>query len=296
MSSSDLTMIPFAYHLNLPKNQTLIRIYQQDQKKVEAALQKPDWSKQIFSNCFKNIKEFKPTIVKNFPDTRKIAWSIQESCSIYFSPHFVRGMRAAEAGKLLIEPKEFLFFDYFYRDDFSTENGRDNRIFSDHFFETDTTSKTTLIPGLLAIRTLQEGIDKTQTIMHSQNGLFLYTIKTLEGTPIGGSLYQQDPAPIPEKDLFPGIVYGVIGMHLEEEREIFVHPDLFYGTTFEYGKPIIVRIVCKGISNSTLNSSPPLFSADQYAAFSSFHHKFRRILLHSIKNSRMGRMANMDAL
>ena len=255
-SSSDLTMIPFTYHLHLPKNKALIRLYQQDQKKVEAILQKSNWSKHIFSTCFKETKKNKLVIENELSISQKIAWSIRESCSIYFSPQFIQGMRAAEAGQMLIEPKEFLFFSYFYRDDFTTKNGRDNRIFSNHFFQTDTTPKTTLIPGQLTIRTLQEGTDTTQTIMHPQDGLFLYSIKTLEGAPIGGSLYLQDPAPIPEKDLFPGIAYGVIGMHLGEEREIIIHPDLFNSTTFEYGKPIIVRIVCKSISKSTPNPSP----------------------------------------
>jgi hypothetical protein len=256
VSSSDLTKIPFSYHSNLPNNQVLIRRYQQDQKTVESFLQKPDWSKRIFSTCFKKAKKFSPKINKTFSIPQAITWSIQESCSIYLSPQFIQGMQAAEAGKLIAEPKEFLYFNYFYRDDFSTANGRANRIFSDQFFRTDPIPKTMLIPGLLAIQVLQKGADATQTIVHPQEGLFLYTIKTFEGKPFGGSFSFQDPIPIPEKDLFPGLAYGVIGMHPGEEREIFVHPDLFYGTSYGDGKPVIVRVHCDRVLEPNPNSLP----------------------------------------
>ncbi|MBX9743939.1 MAG: FKBP-type peptidyl-prolyl cis-trans isomerase, partial [Chlamydiales bacterium] len=136
------------------------------------------------------------------------------------------------------------------------QNGRENRIFSDRFFETDAIAKTTLIPKRLAIRILREATDTTKTVTHPQDGLFLYVIKTLEGVPIGGSFYLQEASPIPEKNLSPGLSFGVIGMHPGEEREIFIHPDLFYTTSEGNGKPVIVRIVCHGIlpSSSTTPS------------------------------------------
>lgn len=255
-SLSDCTMIPFSYHSNLPNNQKLIRLYQQDQKTIDTFVQKPDWSKKIFHSCFKKDKKFRCTTSKTFSIPQIIAWSIRESCSIYFSSQFIQGMKAAAEGKLLIEPQEFIYFNSFYRDDFLTANGRDNRIFSDRFFQTDSTPKTTLIPGRLAMRILREGTDVTQAIVHPQDGLFLYVIKTLEGKPIQGNFYLQDPAPILEKDLFPGLSYGVIGMHLGEEREIFVHPDLFYGTSFGEGKPVIIRISCHSILKPTFNAQP----------------------------------------
>ena len=254
---SDFTKIPFTYHANVPNSKKLIRLYQQDQKIIESILKKPNWIKRFFSVCFKSSPNFQIVIDKQFSVLNAIARSIQESCSIYFSPHFVRGMRAAEEGKSLVEPEEFVYFNYFYRDDFSAINGRENRIFSDRFFETDKVPKTMLIPRRLAIRTLKEGTDKTNTVIHPQSGEFLYTIKTIEGEPIGGSFYLQEPAPIPEKDLFPGLAYGVIGMHVGEEREIFIHPDLFQGTTFGNGKPIIVHVSCKNIFKSTFDTPPP---------------------------------------
>ena len=257
LSPSDLTMIPFTYHSNLPSNRSLISLYKKDQKTIETVLKKPDWSKRVLSTCFKNKKKFHPISSDEFSIPKAIAFSIQESCSIYFSPQFIEGMKAAEAGKSLTQPAEFIYFDYFYRDDFSIQNGRENRIFSDRFFETDTIGKTIIIPKRLAIRVLREAKDITQTVMHPQDGLFLYVIKTLEGVPIRGSFYLQEPSPIPEKDLCPGLSLGVIAMHPGEEREIFIHPDFFYNTSEGGGKPVIVRIVCQSILPS-LSFFPPL--------------------------------------
>jgi len=254
---SDHTMVPFVYHLKLPNNQKLIRLYQQDQKTVESTLRNPNWIKHFFLACFKKPPKLKSIASKKLSIPDEIAQSIRESCSIYFSPQFIQGMRIAEEGKLLTEPDEFIYFNYFYRDDFFTETGRDNRIFSDCFFETDKTSKTMLIPRRLAIRILKGGTDETQTVIYPQDSLLLYTIKTLEGEIIGGSFYLQEPAPIPEKDLFPGLAYGVLGMHPGEEREIFVHPDLFYGTSFRHGKPIVIRVFCKSVLQSTPDSRLP---------------------------------------
>lgn len=257
LSPSDRTMIPFTYHSNLSSNRSLISLYQKDQKTIETVLKKPDWSKQVLSTCFKNKKKFLPIINNEFSIPKAIAFSIQEACSIYFSPQFIKGMEAAEAGESLAQPEEFVYFDYFYREDFAIQNGRENRIFSDRFFETDTAFKTTLIPKRLAIRVLREAADKTNTVVHPQDGLFLYVIKTLEGKPIGGSFYLQEASPIPEKDLCPGLSFGVIGMHPGEEREIFIHPDLFYNTSQGDGKPVVVRIVCHSILPS-LPATPPL--------------------------------------
>lgn len=256
LSPSDRTMIPFTYHSNLSRNRSLISLYQKDQKAVETVLQKSDWLKRVLSKCFKNKRKNHPIARNQLSIPKTIAFSIQESCSIYFSSQFIEGMKAAEAGKSLTQPEEFVYFDYFYRDDFSIPNGRENRIFSDRFFETDPIAKTILIPKRLAIRVLREATDITKTVMHPQDGLFFYVIKTLEGEPIKGSFYSQEASPIPEKDLCPGLSFGVIGMHPGEEREIFIHPDLFYDTSQGDGKPVIARIICQNILPSSSATSP----------------------------------------
>ncbi|MBX9744784.1 MAG: hypothetical protein K2X08_06195, partial [Chlamydiales bacterium] len=115
LSPSDRTMIPFTYHSNLSSNRSLLSLYQKDQRTLETILQKPDWLKRVLSKCFKNKKKFHPIIQDEFSIPKAIAFSIQESCSIYFSPQFIEGMKAAEAGKLLTPPEEFVYFDYFYR-------------------------------------------------------------------------------------------------------------------------------------------------------------------------------------
>lgn len=58
-----------------------------------------------------------------------------------------------------------------------------------------------------------------------------YTGKYIDGTTFGSSADTGGPITIPLDQTIPGFSKGIIGMKEGEERRLFVHPDLGYGTS-----------------------------------------------------------------
>lgn len=83
-------------------------------------------------------------------------------------------------------------------------------------------------PGKLQYTTLTEG--HGDVVAAHSTPLIQYTGKYLDGTVFGSSKEVGGPIAIPLDQTIPGFSKGLLGMKEGEQRRLFIHPDLGYGT------------------------------------------------------------------
>lgn len=81
----------------------------------------------------------------------------------------------------------------------------------------------------LQYKTLKEG--SGPTVGPHSSPKINYTGKFLDGTAFGSSEEAGGPVTIPLDQTIPGFSLGIAGMKEGEQRRLFVHPDLGYGTS-----------------------------------------------------------------
>lgn len=85
-----------------------------------------------------------------------------------------------------------------------------------------------LEPGKLQYKILKEG--HGETVAPHSTPLIQYTGRYLDGTEFGSSKEAGGPIAIPLDQTIPGFSKGLLSMKEGEERRLFIHPDLGYGT------------------------------------------------------------------
>lgn len=86
-----------------------------------------------------------------------------------------------------------------------------------------------IVPGKLQYMIVKEG---TGPAVEAHNSPKInYTGKYQDGTVFGTSEEMGGPITIPLDQTIPGFSKGILGMKEGEERKLFVHPDLGYGTS-----------------------------------------------------------------
>lgn len=84
-------------------------------------------------------------------------------------------------------------------------------------------------PGKLQYSITKEGTGAT--VEQHNSPQIEYTGKYIDGTVFGSSAETGAPITIPLDQTIPGFSKGIVGMKEGEERRLYVHPDLGYGTT-----------------------------------------------------------------
>lgn len=99
---------------------------------------------------------------------------------------------------------------------FMEKNAKDSNV---KIIEANKLQYTTLKPGDGAV------------VMEHFSPQIEYTGKYIDGTVFGSSTDTGGPITIPLDQTIPGFSKGIIGMKENEERRLFVHPELGYGTS-----------------------------------------------------------------
>ncbi|MCB1116841.1 MAG: FKBP-type peptidyl-prolyl cis-trans isomerase, partial [Chlamydiia bacterium] len=122
----------------------------------------------------------------------------------------------------------------------------------------------TLIPNRLCISTLKQ-TDSPKVISPTSKTIKIhYHVKDAKGKIINGTFTDTQPLEANLAELIPGLAHGLSGMKEGEVREIYIHPDLAYGTYSEFanGKPFTVHIKLVEINGNTHKPLPPLRPVD----------------------------------
>jgi len=86
-----------------------------------------------------------------------------------------------------------------------------------------------IVPGKLQYKIMHEG--QGATVTEHDSPQIHYTGKYLDGSTFGSSKEAGGPITIPLDQTIPGFSKGILGMKEGEKRELYVHPDMGYGTT-----------------------------------------------------------------
>lgn len=107
---------------------------------------------------------------------------------------------------------------------------KDNLNAANEFMKTNAQKEgvTQIEPGKLQYTTLKEG--HGEAVAQHGTPLIHYTGKYLDGTEFGSSKEAGGPISIPLDQTIPGFSKGLLGMKEGEQRRLFIHPDLGYGT------------------------------------------------------------------
>ncbi len=144
----------------------------------------------------------------------------------------IAGIRAAEKGE---EPpysqKELLVQVRKFQEEMLEKQTRENLIDAEVFLAEIAKEAIELVPNKLYYKQLKKGSGKVVKAHHSP--LLTYSVwkQNRRGKRLVYSL--NDPSSIELEETIEGFVKGVTGMQEGEARQLFIHPDLAYGT---YGK------------------------------------------------------------
>lgn len=102
-------------------------------------------------------------------------------------------------------------------------------------------SLVTCIPLRLYYQILREG-SGLDALSPDSTALFHYSITTLEGKEVF-TTKGQEPKEVNLSDAIPGFSQAVIGMRINEQRKIFLHPDLGYRSSSWHVPPESLLII-----------------------------------------------------
>lgn len=86
-----------------------------------------------------------------------------------------------------------------------------------------------VVPGKLQYKILQPG--QGAAVAEHDSPQIHYVGKFIDGNTFGSSKEAGGPITIPLDQTIPGFSKGILGMKEGEKRELFVHPEMGYGTT-----------------------------------------------------------------
>ncbi len=240
-SHNDKVKIPFSYLKNSKYSQKLIAGYQKAQSLTEKALLKPRF---LFNVCnhfgitlssTANNRTFATSAP--FSDDEKaalpslVARTLQSTFRRQLSKEFIAGMRAAEEQDF-IDIADVKFLDILWQRDPSLTQ------LSDTFLETVAKKSNIecIIPGYLYTSIIKASSSDEQLTLNHNAITANYLIQDLNQSPLGGSYQLQTPPTLLLQELIPGLSHGLIGMRRGEMREVYIHPDLAYGPSSEFGQ------------------------------------------------------------
>jgi peptidylprolyl isomerase len=144
----------------------------------------------------------------------------------------IKGMRDGATGKPApMNEKDYETLMMRVQESAFKKLSADNLAAANAYMEKNAKEKnvTTLEPGKLQYTTIKPG-DGAVVVEHNSPQIE-YTGKYIDGTTFGSSVDTGGPITIPLDQTIPGFSKGIIGMKEGEERRLFVHPDLGYGTS-----------------------------------------------------------------
>lgn len=143
----------------------------------------------------------------------------------------IQGIRDGAANKPApLTEKEFETMSAVLQERIFKEKSEGNLKVANEFMEKNKSDKDVkeIVPGKLQYKTLKEG---TGAVVEAHSSPKIhYTGKYENGTVFGTSEEMGGPITIPLDQTIPGFSKGIVGMKEGEKRQLFVHPDLGYGT------------------------------------------------------------------
>lgn len=143
----------------------------------------------------------------------------------------IQGIRDGAAGKPApLDEKQFQQMSAILQEKIYKEKSENNLKIANAFMEKNKSNADVkeIVPGKLQYKTVKEGSGAVVEA-HSSPKIH-YTGKYENGTVFGTSEEMGGPITIPLDQTIPGFSKGIVGMKEGEKRELYVHPDLGYGT------------------------------------------------------------------
>jgi len=151
----------------------------------------------------------------------------------YDFEQLIAGMRAAQNGEIFSYNEESLQKKILeFQENLHAKQTKDNLIDAESFLSRiKQEGANELVPNKLYYKILKIGQGKT--VQPVDVPLLTYTVWTYNRWGEREVISFDAPRPVMLEDTIPGFAQGVAGMSEGEIRQLFIHPDLAYGT---YGK------------------------------------------------------------
>ena len=255
-NAEDKLKIPFSFHPNTKETKALIRQYRKAEAKLSCQMATQNFVENVSKKLRINLQvipeeNYLEALATKDKKTLSqiLARSIHYTFSEQISPEFIEGMMAAEnmnKSEMDIDFRDIEFFEILREQNFSSSNRRKHISESRQFFQeiADYQDMCCLIPNKLYFHISRYGNSEKFIGLNHKIIEANYLIKDMEGKRFSGIFKGQSPAKLDIENLLPGFAHGIMGMHEGEIREIYIHPDLAYGTDSDvgYGKALQIEI------------------------------------------------------
>lgn len=123
---------------------------------------------------------------------------------------------------------------------------------------------TTLIEDRIYYKTLKKGNFDGITNKNKNNVKINFLIRDIDGNLIGGNYSLSGPIQCNLSELISGMANGMMGMRLNEIRQIELHPELVYGifSDFGEGKAVSITVELVGCEATNKQFSPNWIPVD----------------------------------
>lgn len=160
----------------------------------------------------------------------------------------IAGMKAAESGASFSCDEQKLqekirAFQEKLLEKQTAENLADAEAFLAKISQEDTTE---VVPGKLYFKRLKNG--EGEKVQANNTPLLTYTVSTYTRWSEEEQFSVDSPLPITLTGTIPGFAQGVVGMLEGEIRQLFIHPDLAYGTYGKFDPNVLVIFKVEVIS------------------------------------------------
>ena len=255
-NAEDKLKIPFSFHPNTKETKALIRQYRKAEAKLSCQMATQNFvenvSKKLRINFQKQIIPQENSLEVLTSTDKKalsqiLARSIHYTFSEQITPEFIKGMKAAEnmnESEPDIDFRDIEFFEILREQSFSSCNRREHVSETRQFFEKIAGRQNIccLIPNKLYFHISRYGNSEKFIGLNHNIIEANYLIKDVEGKPISGIFKGQSPAKLDLENLLPSLAHGIMGMHESEIREVYIHPDIAYGSDTEVGNGKALQI------------------------------------------------------
>lgn len=256
-NSEDKLKIPFSFHAKSAESKTLLKMYEVSQERLHSLEKSERFLDEILKKL--NLKK-KTTDLSSFFNTEftekekeRLNKIIAKFIYSYFPeetlPSFIEGMKKAnqnDSGQLNI-PESTAFLDIL-REQTATISARyQNSLISTKALKSlsKESSTTTLIPNKLIFKVLKQGHSEAELTRTTKSLVADFVITDISGETLAGSFTLENPSELTLKNLISGLAHGMIGMKKGEVREIYIHPDLAYGTQSRFGNGKLLKVKVK---------------------------------------------------
>lgn len=158
---------------------------------------------------------------------------LQKPGMAYDFEQLIAGMRAAENGVSLSFDEDNLHLRIRkFQEDLVAKQTEENLADAERFLaKIAKENAIEIIPNKLYFKCLKCG--QGETVQSNSVPLLTYTVWTHNRWGETEIISMDSPLPVMLQDTIPGFAQGVAGMQVGEIRQLFIHPDLAYGS---YGK------------------------------------------------------------